>query len=58
VYQCSKTQEEDEDMPHVPYASAVGGLMYAMVCTRLNITHVVRVLRRYMSKIRKEIGQY
>jgi hypothetical protein len=40
-------------MPHVPYASAVGGLMYKM-CTRPEITHVVRVLRRYMSKIRKE----
>jgi hypothetical protein len=41
-------------MPHVPYASAVGSLMYAMVCTRPDITHVVRVFRRYMSKIRKE----
>jgi tagatose-1,6-bisphosphate aldolase len=32
--QCPKTQEEEEDMSHVPYASAVGSLMYAMVCTR------------------------
>ena len=31
--QCPKTQEE-EDMSHVPYASAVGSLMYAMVYTR------------------------
>ena len=32
--QCPKTQEEEEDMSHVPYASAAGSLMHAMVCTR------------------------
>ena len=37
-------------MSRVPYASVVGSLMYAMVCTRPNIAHVVGVLRRYMSK--------
>eukprot|EP00253_Pinus_taeda_P014965 PITA_14965 len=44
--QCPKTQEEEEDMSRVPYASAVGSLMYAMFCTRLDIAHVVGVLRR------------
>jgi hypothetical protein len=29
--QCPKTQEEEEDMSRVPYAIAVGSLMYAMV---------------------------
>ncbi len=29
--QCPKTQEEEEDMSRVPYASAVGSLMYEMV---------------------------
>ena len=52
--QCPNTQEEEEDMSHVPYASAVGILMYAMVCTRPDITHVVGVLSRYMSKPGKE----
>jgi hypothetical protein len=52
--QCPKTQEEEEDMSHVPYASAVGSLMYAMVCTRPNIAHAVGVLSRYMSKPGKE----
>ena len=52
--QCPKTQEEEEDMSHVPYASAVGSLMYAMVCTRLDIAHAVGVLSRYMSKLGKE----
>jgi hypothetical protein len=52
--QCPKTQEEEEDMSHVPYASVVGSLMYAMVYTRPNIAHAVGVLSRYMSKLRKE----
>jgi hypothetical protein len=52
--QCPNTQEEEEDMSHVPYARVVGSLMYAMVCTRLNIVHTVGILRRYMSKPGKE----
>ena len=54
VEQCPKTQEEEEDMSHVPYASAVGSLMYAMVCTRPDITHAIGVLRKIMSKLGKE----
>ena len=41
-------------MSHVPYASAVGSLMYAMVYTRLDIAHAVGVLSRFMSKPGKE----
>jgi hypothetical protein len=41
-------------MYHVLYASAVGSLMYEMVCTRPNIAHAVGVLSRYMSKPGKE----
>jgi hypothetical protein len=52
--QCTKTQEDEEDMSHVPYASAVSSLMYAMVCTRPDIAHVVGFLRRYMPKPGKE----
>ena len=52
--QCPKTQEEEEDMSHVPYVSAVGSLMYAMVCTRPDIAHAVGVLSRFMSNPGKE----
>ena len=52
--QCPKTQEEEEDMSRVPYASTVGSLMYAMVCIRPNIAHVVGVLSRFMSNLGKE----
>ena len=51
---CPKTQEEEEDMSRVPYASAVGSLMYTMVCTRPNIAHAVGVLSRFMSNLGKE----
>eukprot|EP00253_Pinus_taeda_P012475 PITA_12475 len=54
VEQCPKTQEEEEDMYLVPYASAVGSLMYAMVCTRTDIAHGVGVLSRFMKKPWKE----
>eukprot|EP00253_Pinus_taeda_P035148 PITA_35148 len=54
VEQCPKTQEEEENMSCVPYASAVGSLMYAMVYTRPNIVHAEGVLSRFMSKPRKE----
>jgi hypothetical protein len=54
VEQCPKTQEEIEDMAHVPYASVVGSLMYVMVCTRPDISHAVGVLRRYMLTPGKE----
>ena len=45
---CPKTQEEEDKMSKVPYASAVGSLMYAMVCTRPDIAHAVGVVSRYM----------
>ena len=41
-------------MSYVPYASAVGSLMYAMVCTRPDIAHEMGVLSRFMSKPGKE----
>ena len=35
-------------MSHVPYASTVGSIMYVMVCTRLEKSHAVSVVSRYM----------
>jgi hypothetical protein len=50
----NSVQRHIEDLAFVPYASVVGSIMYAMVCTRLDIAHAVGVLRRYMSTPRKE----
>ena len=39
-------------MTRVPYASAVGSLMYAMLCTQPNICFAVGMVSRYQSKPR------
>ena len=44
-----KTDEERRQMSGVPYASAIGSLMYAMLCTRPDISHAVSVTSRYQS---------
>ena len=44
-------------MSKVPYSSAVGSLMYAMVCTRLDISHAVGAVSRFMSDPGKEHWQ-
>jgi len=36
-------QMQREYMAKVPYALAIGGLMYVIVCMRSDIAHVVRV---------------
>ncbi|RVW34929.1 Retrovirus-related Pol polyprotein from transposon TNT 1-94 [Vitis vinifera] len=41
-------------MRKVPYASAVGSLMYAMVCTMPDIAHAVGVVSRFISNPGKE----
>ena len=47
--QCPKTPEEIERMRDVPYASAVGSLMYAMLCTRPDICYMVCLVSRFQS---------
>jgi hypothetical protein len=44
-----KIVEETEDMPKVPYASAIGCLMYAMVCTRPDLAQAVSVVSKFMA---------
>ena len=51
--QSPKTKEEREHMSKVPYALAIGSLMYAMMCIRPDIAHVVGVVSRYISKTGK-----
>ena len=47
--QSPKTSEEIERMRRVPYAEAVGSLMYAMFCTRPDICFAVGMVSRYQS---------
>ena len=34
-------------MSKVPYASAIGSIMYAMLCTRVDIAHALSVTSRF-----------
>ena len=51
--QCPKTVEKIEDMSKVSYASAVGYLMYTMVCTRPNLARAMSVVSKYMANLEK-----
>ncbi|GKA90565.1 transposable element [Tanacetum coccineum] len=48
-----KDDAEMAYMEKVPYANAVGSLMCAMICTQLDISHAVGMVRRYMHNPRK-----
>ena len=52
--QCPQSSEEEEEMYRVPYASAVGSLMYVMVCTRPNLAYAVSTVSRFMSNPGKQ----
>ena len=42
-----KTPEEKERKNVIPYSSALGCLMYAMLFTRPNLSHAIGILNRY-----------
>ena len=63
--QCPKNYFEKREIQKIPYASAVGSLMYAQVCTRPDIAYIVGMLERYLSspgmdhwKAAKRVMQY
>ena len=47
--QSPKTAQEFEDIRKIPYASAVGSLMYAILCPRPYICFAVGVVNRFQS---------
>ena len=42
-----KTLKEENTIRQVPYASAMGSLMYVMLCTRPDICYSVGMVSRY-----------
>ena len=52
--QSPSNEVEKLDMQQVPYTSVVGSLMYAMICTRPDITHVVGTISRFLSNPGRE----
>ena len=49
-----KTVEQKEHMSRIPFASAVGSLMYAMLCTISDIYYAVGIVSQYQSDPREE----
>ncbi|CAM9000467.1 unnamed protein product [Rhodiola kirilowii] len=47
--QCPRNSLEIQEMQKIPYASAIGSLMYTQVCTRPDIAYIVGMLGRYVS---------
>ena len=45
---CSSSKKEKKDIVSTIYSSAIGSLMYAMVCTWLDIAHAIDVVSRFM----------
>jgi len=63
--QSPRNDFEREQMKNIPYASVVGSLMYAQVCTRPDIAYAVGMLGRYHSnsgidhwKVAKKVLRY
>ncbi|KAI5418427.1 hypothetical protein KIW84_042892 [Lathyrus oleraceus] len=45
--QSPSTKEERDRMNKIPYASAIGSIMYAMLCTRLDVSYALSATSRY-----------
>jgi hypothetical protein len=47
--QCPLTPDEQEKITTIPYASAIGSIMYTMLCTRLDVSYTLSATSRYQS---------
>ncbi|KAK9018488.1 hypothetical protein V6N11_001462 [Hibiscus sabdariffa] len=46
---CPSASQERERMSQVPYASAIGSIMYAMICTRPDLSYALSMTSRYQT---------
>ena len=46
---CPMTTEDREKMSDIPYASAIGSIMYAMLCTRPDVSLAISMAGRFQS---------
>ena len=47
--QCLTMKDERENMDKIPYASAIGSIMYAMICTRPDVFYALSMTSRFQS---------
>lgn len=52
-HQNSPKSEEADYIKNVPYANAVGSLMYVMICTKPDLAYSASLVSRYMGKLEK-----
>ena len=52
--QCPTTKDEREGMDKIPYASAIGSIMYAMLCTRLDVSYYALSMT---SRFQSDLGE-
>ncbi|KAJ9541510.1 hypothetical protein OSB04_028016 [Centaurea solstitialis] len=45
--QCPVSSQDQDMMKSIPYASAIGSIMYGMLCTRPDVAYLVSVTSRY-----------
>ncbi|KAM6580354.1 hypothetical protein CsatA_004128 [Cannabis sativa] len=50
----TKSDQEKKDVEDIPYAEAIGSVMYTMISTRPDIAYVVSLLNRFMSNSGRE----
>ncbi|KAK8670028.1 hypothetical protein V6N13_104794 [Hibiscus sabdariffa] len=46
---CPSTSQERERMSQIPYASTIGSIMYAMICTRPDLSYALSMTSRYQA---------
>ncbi|KAK8619730.1 hypothetical protein V6N13_136010 [Hibiscus sabdariffa] len=46
---CPSTPQERERMSQIPYASAIGSIMYAMICTQPGLSYALSMTSRYQA---------
>ncbi|KAJ9542072.1 LOW QUALITY PROTEIN: hypothetical protein OSB04_028578 [Centaurea solstitialis] len=49
--QCPASSQDQDKMKSVPYASAIGSIMYAMLCNRPDVAYSVSVTSRYQQNL-------
>jgi len=49
--QCPSSHEELKRVSKVPYASPIGSIMYAMICTNLDVSYALSVASRYQTNL-------
>ncbi len=47
--QCPSTLKKRNRMSRIPYASAIGSIVYAMVCTRPDVSNTLSMTSKYQS---------